>query len=363
MKRREFLSSAAAAGGASLGTPRAGAAPSAPKGALKLAMKHVLPGDELKALAAFGIRHVMANMPSKVMDESWSVEGLTKFRERFEAHGIRVDMIALPLSAVSIDRSENPNIMLGKSPERDREIDNICQMIRNCARAGIPAAKYNLTLLGVLRTESTPGRGGAMYSTFDYSKLKEDPPLTPAGRVTAEESWERIRYYVERVLPVAEEYKVKLACHPHDPALEPGKPFRGVNRVLDTADGLRRFVELSPSPYHGLLFCQGTVSESLARPGEEIYDVIRWFGSRKRIFAVDFRNITGTRLNFRETFPDDGEVDMLRALQVYRDVGYDGMLFPDHVPRIEGDQRSRQAFAFAIGYIGALINMVNEGRV
>ena len=47
--------------------------------------------------------------------------------------------------------------MLGKSPERDREIDDICQMIRNAAKAGIPALKYNLTILGVVRTEPHAG--------------------------------------------------------------------------------------------------------------------------------------------------------------------------------------------------------------
>ena len=102
-------------------------------------------------------------------------------------------------------------------------------------------------------------------------------------------------------------------------------------------DGLKRFVELSPSPSHGLNFCQGTVSEMLKKPGEEIYDVIRYFGSRGRIFNVHFRNIKGGFLNFQETFPDNGDVDFIRAIRTYKEVGYDGLLMPDHVPVI--DQR------------------------
>ncbi len=130
--------------------------------------------------------------------------------------------------------------------------------------------------------------------------------------------------------------------------------------MLSDVKGLKRFVELSPSAYHGLNFCQGTVSESLKNPGEEIFDVIRYFGSRGRIFNVHFRNIKGGFLNFQETFPDDGDVNFIRAIRTYREVAYDGMLMPDHVPKIDGDARERQAFAYCFGYIQALIQLVNQ---
>ena len=117
-----------------------------------------------------------------------------------------------------------------------------------------------------------------------------------------------------------------------------------------------------PSPYHGLNFCQGTVSEMLENPGKEIYDVIRHFGKAGKVFNVHFRNIRGGLGKFEETFPDDGDVDMLRALRVYKEVGYDGMVMPDHAPVIEGDAGHAQAFAFAFGYIRGLIQAVyNEG--
>jgi mannonate dehydratase len=249
--------------------------------------------------------------------------------------------------------------MLGKSPERDREIDTICEMIRNASRAGIPALKYNLTILGVVRSEPSRGRGGARYSTFVYHKAAQQPPLTEAGPVGADVAWERIGYFLKRVIPVASEYKIRMACHPHDPGMPHGKGFRGVERVLGSVDGLKRFVEIAPNPYHGLNFCQGTISEMLAKPAEEIFDVIRYFGTRGKIFNVHFRNIKGGFLNFQETFPDDGDVNMIRAMRVYKEVGYDGMLMPDHVPVIEGDAAGKQAFAYAYGYIAALIQMVN----
>ena len=117
------------------------------------------------------------------MDEAWSVESLTRLKERVESFGITLDMVPLPLSSSEISRSENPAILLAKDPERDRQIDDICQMIRNASRAGIPSVKYNLTFIGIPRSAPTLGRGGARYSTFVYAGAKQDPPLTIAGRI------------------------------------------------------------------------------------------------------------------------------------------------------------------------------------
>ncbi len=280
-------------------------------------------------------------------------------RERIEKFGVKLQMISLPTNS-TISGTGIKNVLLGKSPERDREIDGINQMIQNVAKAGIPTLKYNLTYLAVVRTEATPGRGGAMYSTFDYSKRKEVPPLTEAGPVSEEPFWERITYFLKRVAPVAAEYKIKIACHPHDPAMPPGTAYRGIHRVMGSVEGLKRFVSIAENPYHGLNFCQGTVSEMLEKPGEQIYDVIRYFGERKKIFNVHFRNIKGKILKFQETFPDNGDVDMIRAMRMYKQVGYDGMIMPDHAPHIEGDLHTRQAFAFEFGYIAALIQLMNQ---
>jgi mannonate dehydratase len=193
-----------------------------------------------------------------------------------------------------------------------------------------------------------------------YEGAKQDPPLTAAGPVNADLYWERISYFLERVVPVATEHKVRLACHPQDPGMPRGKGWRGVETVLGSVEGLKRFVSIAESPYHGLNFCQGTVSEMLEKPGEQIFDVIRWFGTRKKIFNVHFRNIQGGFLNFRESFIDDGAVDMLKAMRVYKEVGYEGMMMPDHVPHVEGDSDQAQGFAFAFGYIKALIAAVSE---
>jgi mannonate dehydratase len=356
MKRRDFFELAAATAAATPAT--ALAKEPKPKALMKVGTQHSVADDVLKVMAAFGVNHVCSTLPSARLDEKWSVETLLRLRERIETYGIKLEMVPLPLSSSPIERVEFKHIMLGQSPDRDREIDDICQMLRNCSKAGIPAVKYNMSILGVVRTESTPGRGGSHYSTFVYDQAKQDPPLTAAGRVTEEIAWERITYFLKRVVPVAQEYKVKMACHPHDPGMPKGKGFRGVERVLGSVEGLKKFIDISPSPYHGLNFCQGTVTEMLKDPNREIGDVIKYFGSRKKIFNVHFRNIKGGFLKFQETFPDDGDVNLINCIRAYRDVGYDGMLMPDHVPRIDAPNAGAQAFAFCFGYIQALIQMV-----
>jgi len=361
MNRREFVTTAVVAPVAQGLAPRGSApASAAPKRALmKAGTQHGDSDAILRGLAGFGVNHICTRLPSTRLDEKWSVDALSKFREHVESFGITLEMMPIPMSSYDISRFELPNIMLGKSPDRDREIDDVCQMIRNTARAGIPSLKYNMTFLGVVRTESTKGRGGASYSTFVYDKAKPAAPLTAAGPIGEDVYWERIEYFLKRVVPVAQEYKVKLACHPQDPGMPKGKGYQGVETVLGSVDGLKRFVSIAESPYHGLNFCQGTVSEMLEKPGEQIYDVIRYFGTRKKIFNVHFRNIRGRFLDFQETFIDDGDVDMLKAMRVYKEVGYDGMMMPDHVPHVEGDANQLQGFAFAFGYIKALIAAVS----
>jgi mannonate dehydratase len=329
-----------------------------PKVRMKVGTQHGHSDPILRACAAFGVNNICSGLPSAKLDEAWSVDGLSRLRDLVASHGISLDMVPLPMSSAEISRAEMPAIYLAASPERDRSIDEICQMIRNCARAGIFHVKYNFTLIGIPRSGTAPGRGGSRYSEFVYEREKQDPPLTLAGRVDADTYWERITYFLERVVPVAEEYKVRLGCHPQDPGVPQGSGWRGVDAVLASPDGLKRFVSIKESPYHGLNFCQGTVSEQLENPGEQIFDVIRYFGSRKKIFSVHFRNIEGGFLNFRETFIDNGSVDMLKAVRVYKEVGYDGMLMPDHVPAVEGVD-SQQGFAFAFGYIKALIAAVS----
>jgi mannonate dehydratase len=357
MNRRQFLAAPAVA--AALPSAASPAPPPPPQ--MKLGCQSA-PTTEthLKFFARYGVRNI-CGYPEIADGRLYAtVDELKRMRDLADKCGVAVDCIAPPfLSSSHIDRERHPAIMLAESPERDRDIESLQTLIRNCAAAGIPSIKYNMSLLGVLRTGRVPGRGDATYSAWRLKDAKPATPLTRAGKVTADRFWERITYFLERVIPVAREHKVRMACHPHDPGVPP-EGYQGVDRVLGTVDGLKKFVSIHESPYHGLNFCQGTVSEMLADPGREIYDVIRYFGTRNKIFNVHFRNIRGRRDDFLEVYPDEGDIDFVKCIQVYREVGYPYLLMPDHVPQAPNDPGGLQSFAFCYGYIRALIQAADR---
>ncbi len=338
------------------GGPQAGASPRPPR---RDSGQPRDPEQGFKSLGRFGIKNVVAT--AQIADGRLyaTVDELNRLTGIADKYGMTVDVLNPPfLPSSHIDRERNPAIMLGQSPQRDRDIEQIQTMIKNCAAAKIPCIKYNMSILGVLRTGHVPGRGDSVYSSYRLKDAKADPPLTRAGVVDADRYWERITYFLDRVIPVANEYKVRMACHPNDSPVPP-EGYQGVVAVLGTVEGLKKFVSIQESPYHGLNFCQGSVSEMLQDPGKEIFDVIRYFGSRKKIFNVHFRNIRGRRDDFMEVGPDEGAVDMHKAMQAYKAVDYPYMVHPDHSVYSPSDSGGEYT-AFVYGYIRALIQAVNN---
>ncbi|MEH3107821.1 MAG: mannonate dehydratase [Sphingomonas fennica] len=251
--------------------------------------------------ARYGVTNICARAKSSGGRLYSTVEELAALKTMAEKHKLSLDILEPELLPSShIDR-EHPAIMLADSPERDRDIEAFQMLIRNAAAAGIPCIKYNMSLLGVLRTGTLPGRGDSRYLAWDEN-VPPEKPLTRAGPVDADRFWERITYFLDRIVPVAQENKVRIACHPQDPGTPP-QGYQGITNVLGTIEGMKRFIEIRPSAYHGFNFCQGTVSENLPDPQTQIFDVIRYFGSRKKIFNVHFRNIKGRRGKFQEVFP------------------------------------------------------------
>ena len=269
-----------------------------------------------------------------------------------------MEMVAIPIAHLNVNGGEIPNYMLGNREEGDKEIELVCNMLRQAAEAGIPAVKYYLCAMENQRTESKPpGRGNSMYSTWDLEEAKDREPRFDEP-VTAEMNWKRIAYFLERVVPVADECQVRMACHPCDPWLPPG--YRGVDRVLGGAEGFKRFIEICPSDYCGVNLCLGCMAESSADPMNEVPEIIRYFGSRKKIFLCHFRNIVGGRNKFQEVWPDEGVMNMHRNMQALKEVGYQHMCIPDHAPSHAHPDSMRQGFAYEFGYIQAMIQAVMD---
>ncbi len=150
-------------------------------------------------------------------------------------------------------------------------------------KAGLRGINYNFCVLPHQSTESTKGRGGVSYRTFKLEEY-DNETLSKAGKVSRDEVFARAKYFLERVIPVAEEYKIQMACHLDDP---PAPTLKGVDRWdWPVYDGLKRFSELVDSPYHGFNLCCGTASEGLENPGVELYPIVAYFGERKKIFNI-----------------------------------------------------------------------------
>ncbi|WP_020595627.1 mannonate dehydratase [Spirosoma panaciterrae] len=319
--------------------------------------------ENLEFKARHGVYNLDGGAPKTIPGKGWDLADSLAKKEACEKYGISLDAYHFPLESSGIDRAQYPNIMLGKSPERDREIAILQQMIEVAGKTGIKVLNYNTTILPVLRTGRTldPKRGNAEYSTWNYdAALKQNNPKTIAGDVSIDQMFERITYLLDRLLPVAKEYKVKLANHIADPPTPAG--YRGITRwnSPNVFEGIQRFAKLYDSEYHGFNFCIGSIAEGLNDPKTEIMPIIKWVGERNQIFNVHLRNIKGGWNNFQEVYPDNGDMNFLHVIRALRDVGYSGMVMPDHVPTHADPASSLQAFAFCYGYIKGLIQTVAD---
>ena len=300
----------------------------------------------------FMTRHGVTHMDTTIDPDNFGQ--LMESREAAAAEGVELEMIHIPMPE---------SITFARDPQRDRDIDMICGWIANAGKAGLRGINYNFTVVGYQRTENRYSRGWSQCSSFEFEKYDNDEPHE-GGQVDRDEIFARVSYFLERVIPVAEEHKVQMACHLPDP---PAPQLRGeVRWNFPVFEGLKRFSELVDSPYHGYNFCCGVAAEGLEDPAQELPPIVEYFSERKKIFNVHFRNIRGGRYDFMEVWPDEGDGDMHQLAQIFHRTGYPYMLMPDHAPKHPDDEapegvsnRVRQGWAFQFGYIRAMIQAVD----
>ena len=233
-------------------------------------------------------------------------------------------------------------------PGRDEEIENYIAVIRALSQTGVPLLCYNwMAGLGWYRTRTdVPGRGDALVSEFDL-QAAEAEGLTEFGIVPEERIWRNLEYFLDAVLPVAEEAGVRMALHPDDP---PVSPLRGIGRILTSAESFRRVLNYRPGPMNGVTFCQA----NFRLMGEDIEALVHeWSG---KIFFVHLRDIEGTRERFHEVFHDESPTDLTRMLRIYHEAGFSGPMRPDHAPTLHGERNHRPGYAMggkmlAVGYM------------
>jgi len=280
---------------------------------------------------------------------AWGEEAIKGDREMFGNHGFKVVAIE--------DTPPMDSVRLGVAG-RDEEIENVIMQIRAMASVDIPVLCYNWMALSSWGRTSvdTIGRGGARVTSFNASEADLMGPLVEPGAITEVQLWDALQYFLDAVIPVAEQVGVKLAMHPDDPPLA---RYRSVPRIMRSTEAFRRLLEMYPSASNCITLCQG----NFALMEGELPAMIREFGERKAIAMVHFRDVRGGVLDFVETFHDEGKTDLVACMRAYADVGFAGPMRPDHVPTMEGESNERPGYAtlgrlFAIGYIRGLEHSV-----
>jgi mannonate dehydratase len=303
------------------------------------------PGERWDLARQVGVEHaVVHNIEMGDGTRSWDYDTLLRLKNRFEAHGLTLSVLeeAVPITDTT---------KLGLEG-RDEEIAEFKQFLRDMGAVGIPVVCFDW-MAGIrwARTATdVPIRGGALSTAYDDAEMSRGPVPEVAERVTHEDLWENLEYFLEEVVPVAEEAGVYLGLHPDDP---PRESVRGMPRIIDSVEAYERALDVVDSPHNGVTFCQGNFRLMV----DDLPATIRQFGDR--INFVHFRDVEGTPDAFTETFHDDGPTDMRACMAAYEDVGFDGPMRPDHVPTMAGEENTQPGYMslgrlFAIGYMTGL---------
>ncbi len=296
-------------------------------------------------------------------EKLWTAEELARIRKEVEEAG-------LVLAALeNIDPAFWHDILLD-GPQRPRQIEKVKTLIRNVGEAGIPVLGYNFSLAGVSgRVTSASGRGAAVSVGMDGPADAPIPKGTVwnmvydqsaasgvLGPITREELWQRLERFLKEVLPVAEQSGVRLAAHPDDP---PMPTVRQQPRLVFQPHLFQKLLDLVPSKSNVLDLCVGTVSEMTEG---DVYEAVDQYSRQGKVAYVHLRNTVGKVPHYRETFIDEGQVDMIRVLSILKRNNFDGVIIPDHTPQMSCAAPWHAGMAHTIGFVLAALKMLDSSR-
>ncbi len=310
-----------------------------------------------------GVTGIVTALYDVPVGEAWPADKLSRLVESVDAAGMHVSVIeSIPV---------HEDIKLGR-PTRDRLADHYAESIRRMGELGIPVLCYNfMPIFDWTRTDlamrmpdgsTALAYDDAALARIDLSRGTGDLPgwataydaktlaaLLDAYRsVDAEQLWENLAWFLERVVPVAASAGVKMAIHPDDPPW----PIFGLPRIITDGPALDRFVRLVDSPANGVTFCTGSLGAS---PDNDLPAMARRLGEMGRIHFAHCRNVlrTGERQFHESEHPTRfGSVDMFEVLEALHDTGFTGPMRPDHGRMIWGE-RGRAGYGLHDRALGA----------
>jgi mannonate dehydratase len=292
--------------------------------------------------------------PAGDPDRLWTVDELIALRREVNDAGLALEAIE------NFDPAHWHDVLLD-GPKKREQFANLKTIVRRVGEAGIPIIGYNFSIAGVAGRVTGPfARGGAlsvgMDAPFDAPmprgmawNMIYDSAAPPGFEppVSHDELWRRHGEFLDELVPVAEEAGVTLAAHPDDP---PTPTMRGQARLVYQPHMYQRLLDRRPSRANTLEFCLGTLAEMTEG---DLYEAVDQYSRQGRLAYVHFRNVTGKAPHYRETFVDDGDIDMLRVLRLLKANDYDGVLIPDHTPQMTCGAPWHAGMAYALGYLRA----------
>ena len=256
----------------------------------------------------------------------WTTEELQSIMDRFAAQEMKVMLMMI---------GGFPNTVYGRKG-RDEEIEQVQQSLKAAGEVGLPVVEYNFYAHRLMEGyHEVEGRGGAGYTGFDYGPVRDLPADPEIGEHRAKDLWANLTYFLEAVIPVAENAGVRMAVHPNDP---PIPVSHGSDQILGTFEDWKRLIDIVDSPSNGMTFDCGVTRETGADPLE----VCRYLGDRDRINHVHYRNVLVERPyeKYVEVFPDNGLVDMFGIMQDLVNRNYSFGLYPEHERALDYDRKT-----------------------
>lgn len=287
----------------------------------------------------------------------WTTDQLIRLKKEIADAGLILEAIE------NFDPGHWHDVLLD-GPKKKKQIESLKQVVRNVGKAGIPVLGYNFSLAGVCsRITGNFARGGAL--SVGMSCVDERP--IPNGMVwnmiydehaiegnlptiSHAELWKRLSYFLNELLPVAEEAGVNLAAHPDDP---PMAIVRQTPRLVYQPDMYQKLLDINPSKNNMLEFCLGSIAEMTKG---DVYDATRRYADK--IAYIHFRNVKGKVPYYKEVFVDEGDIDMIRILRILKEKKFDGVLIPDHTPQMTCNAPWHAGMAFTIGYMKAALALI-----